>query len=265
MTVAEVLHFLVQAPAARLDRYLAEQQERLSRAYIQKLIAEGQVTVNGIPARPSQRLRPGDRVQVTVPPPVPLELAPEPIPLSIAYEDADLLVVDKPAGLVVHPAPGHREHTLVNALLAHCPDLAGIKGSLRPGIVHRLDKDTSGLLVVAKTEAAQQSLSQQIAQRAILKVYLALVTGHLSLERGSIEAPIGRHPRHRKRMAIMAGGREALTHYQVLRYCQGCCLVEARPVTGRTHQIRVHLASLGHPIVGDPLYGQRGQPLEVPR
>lgn len=263
---SDYLDFVVEAPAARLDRYLAERQDRLTRAHIQKLIKEGLVTVNGLPVRASQRLRPSDRIRVTVPPPTPLELVPEPLPLSIVYEDADIIVVNKPAGLVVHPAPGHRHRTLVNALLAHCPDLAGIKGTIRPGIVHRLDKDTSGLLVVAKNDAAQQSLSRQIAQRAILKGYLALVVGRLARERGTVDAPIGRHPRDRKRMAVVPEGREAVTHYQVLSYYRDCTLVDVRPVTGRTHQIRVHMSYLGHPIVGDPIYGRGpARRVEVPR
>jgi len=264
--VPEVLEFQVAAVAPRLDRYLAEQQTHLTRAHIQVLIKAGLVTVNGQPARPSQRLRPGDRVRVVVPPPEPLALEAEPLPLRVVYEDSDIIVVDKPSGLVVHPAPGHREHTLVNALLAHCPDLAGIKGTIRPGIVHRLDKDTSGLLVVAKTDAAQQSLSQQIAQRAITKGYLALVVGRLSPERGTVDAPIGRHPVDRKRMAVVPNGREAVTRYEVLRYYRDCTLVDVRPVTGRTHQIRVHMAHLGHPIAGDPIYGRGvARRVEVPR
>ncbi|MBI2916416.1 MAG: RluA family pseudouridine synthase [Chloroflexi bacterium] len=264
--MVEVLEFNVDAAALRLDRYLAERQDRLTRAHLQKLIREGLVTVGGLPARASQRLRPGDRIQVTVPAPEPLTLTPQPQPLSIVYEDTDIIVVDKPAGLVVHPAPGHRERTLVNALLAHCPDLAGIKGTIRPGIVHRLDKDTSGLLVVAKNDAAQQSLSRQIAQRAILKGYLALVVGRLSPERGSVVAPIGRHPRDRKRMAVVPEGREAVTRYQVVRYYRDSTLVDVRPVTGRTHQIRVHMAYLGYPVAGDPIYGRGvARRLEAPR
>ena len=191
-----------------------------------------------------------------VPPPRPLDVEPEAIPLRIIYEDEDLLVVDKPAGMTVHPAPGQTRHTLVNALLAHCRDLSGVGGVLRPGIVHRLDKDTSGLLLVAKNDRAHADLSRQLKERAVEKGYLALVRGRMEQAEGVIEGAIGRDPRNRKRMAIVEGGRPARTAYRVREYLDGMTLVEVAPSTGRTHQIRVHFAAAGHPIVGDALYGK---------
>ena len=259
--MSERMEFVAQRPGARLDKYLAEEC-RLSRSYLQKLIAEGQVRVNEGPARASQVLGAGDRITVTLPPPPPSPLTPEDIPLDIAYEDSDLLVLDKPAGLVVHPAPGHQSGTLVNALLAHCPRLGDAEGSVRPGIVHRLDKDTSGLMVVAKSAAAQASLAGQIKERSITKAYLALVRGRLSPRQGAIEAPVGRHPGMRKRMAVVSGGREARTEYRVMDYLDDYTLVEALPETGRTHQIRVHFSAIGHPVFGDPVYGRRSPLLE---
>lgn len=254
-----MIELIVEESAGRLDKYLAE-HTNLSRAHIQKLIREGNVRVGGIPTlRPSRGLTRGECITLSLPPPEPIEAKPEDIPLAIVYEDADVIVIDKPAGLTVHPAAGHPSGTLVNALLAHCPDLAGIRGSLRPGIVHRLDKDTSGLMMVAKSDAAQQHLSAQIKRREITKGYLALVHGHLSPERGMIEGPIGRHPRDRKKMAIVSTGREARTFYEVKEYRGDCTFVEVRPETGRTHQIRVHLASIGHPLVGDALYGRKSE------
>jgi len=221
------------------------------------------VLVSGRPAKASHRLRQGDEVTVHLPPPEPLDVAPEDVPLNVVYEDRDILVINKPAGMVVHPAPGHRGGTLVNAILARCPDLAGIGGYQRPGIVHRLDKDTSGLMVVAKNDKAHHSLTSQLKARRVHKVYLALVEGHLEPSQGVIDAPIGRHPRQRQRMAVVANGREAQTRYCVLHYLPGYTLVEASPITGRPHQIRVHMAAVGHPVVGDPVYG-RPSPL-VPR
>jgi len=250
------LEFTVNSPGSRLDRYIAEHCQ-ISRAYAQQLIGEGQITVNGHRSKASHRLAIGDRVIAVIPPPSPIPLAPEDIPLKVVYEDSDLIVVDKPAGLLVHPAAGQDTGTLVNALLARCPDLQGIDGSVRPGIVHRLDKNTSGLMVVAKNDAAQMSLSRQIKQRSITKGYLALVAGHLSPKRGAIEAPVGRHPKDRKRMAVVSGGREARTQYQVIKYLNGYTLLEAMPETGRTHQIRVHFSAVGHPVLGDPVYGKK--------
>lgn len=248
--------FTVAGTGERLDKYVAEQCQ-ISRSYAQKLIDDGLVAVNEIAAKASQKLNIGDRIAVSIPPPSPISLAPENIPLKVVYEDKDLIVVDKPAGLLVHPAAGQRTGTLVNAILARCSDLGEINGSVRPGIVHRLDKDTSGLMMVAKNEAAQRSLSRQINQRSIKKGYLALVMGHLTPEQGAIDAPIGRHPKDRKRMAVVSGGREARTEYKVIKYLDDYTLVEVMPETGRTHQIRVHFAAIGHPIFGDHVYGKR--------
>jgi len=244
----------VETGGVRLDKYIAE-HSGLSRSHIQKLIKDEKVLVEGNPAKASQEAVIGEKIVITVPLPTPISVDPEDIPLSIVYEDDDLMVIDKPAGLTVHPAPGHRTGTLVNAILAHCPNLAGIKGSIRPGIVHRLDKDTSGLIMVAKNDAAQLSLSGQIKKRSVQKWYLVLVSGHLSPRNGAIEAPIGRHPKDRKKMAIVSTGREARTVYRVKEYLGNYSFLEVRIETGRTHQIRVHLSSIGYPVVGDAVYG----------
>lgn len=241
----------------RLDLFLSRQLEQVSRSYLQELIQSGHVTRNGKPAKASSRLKTLDRIVVFLPEPQHVKLEPEPIPLDIVYEDADLLVINKPQGLVVHPAPGHYHGTLVNALLFHCRDLAGIRGSLRPGIVHRLDKETSGLLVVAKTDLAMQGLIEQIKNRQVRRHYLALVHGELDRQTGRIQAPIGRSPRNRKKMAVVESGRPAVTWYHVMERFAGFSLVEVRLETGRTHQIRVHMAYIGHPVAGDPVYGPR--------
>jgi 23S rRNA pseudouridine1911/1915/1917 synthase len=240
----------------RLDVFLARSLPDLSRAHAQRLIAEGHVRIEGENPKPSLRVEAGARIEVEIPAPVPIAPRPESIPLAVLYEDRDLLVVDKPAGMPVHPGPGHEGATLVNALLAHCPDLTGIEGSLRPGIVHRLDKDTSGLLVVAKNDRAQLALQSQMAARTARKEYLALVQG-MPPSHGTIDAPIGRHPGRRKQMAVVAEGRPARTHYRVLGQAGADALVLTRLETGRTHQIRVHFAAIGHPIVGDQVYGKR--------
>ena len=241
----------------RLDRYLVAIQENISRTTAQQMVAEGTVLVNGRPSKPGYALRIGDEVQV-------LQKAarsytgtakPQPLALDIIYEDSDLLVVNKAAGMVVHPAPGHSDDTLVNALLAYYPDLRGCEG-LRPGIVHRLDKDTSGVLVIAKNAETQAALIEQMKQHKVIKRYLALVDGVVSLDQGSIDAPIGRDPRHRQQMAITAvASREARTHFRVLERFQRHTLLLLQLETGRTHQIRVHLQAIGHPVVGDPVYG----------
>ncbi|TES84889.1 MAG: RluA family pseudouridine synthase [Dehalococcoidia bacterium] len=239
----------------RLDKYVCARVPELSRTRVQKLIAAGNITVNGQPAKPGLRLNIGDKIDIDIPPTPPRELKPEAIPLKIIYEDDDLLVVDKPAGLTVHPAPGHPAHTLVNAILAHFPHLADVGDSLRPGVVHRLDKDTSGVMLVAKNSAAQADLARQFKSHSVTKAYLALVKGRLEPENGIIEADIGRDPHNRKKMAVVAAGRKARTEYRVIKYIGGYTLLEIMPETGRTHQIRVHLAAIGFPVVGDKVYG----------
>jgi 23S rRNA pseudouridine1911/1915/1917 synthase len=249
----------------RLDVFVARCCPSLSRSVVQRLIREGRVTVGDPPAasRAGQRLERGDRVLVRMPSEEPEALRPEPIPLTILYEDADLLVIDKPAGLTVHPAAGVRRGTLAAALLAYRPELAGVGGPERSGIVHRLDRDTSGLLVVAKNEAARAALTRQWKERQVEKGYLALVHGRLEPPQGVIDAPIGRDPRYRQRMAVVEGGRAARTSYRVRHHLpagpagrEAYSLVEVTPSTGRTHQIRVHFAALGHPLVGDRVYGR---------
>ena len=251
----KVYSFIVDKPGVRLDKYVCDKLVELSRTRIQRLIADGYITVNDRMAKVGLRLNIGDRLRVIIPPAPPSPLTPEAMPLSILYEDDDLLVIDKPAGLTVHPAPGHPSHTLVNAIISHFPHLASISDSLRPGIVHRLDKDTSGVMVVAKNSLAQAKLVEQFKACLVTKAYLVLVKGRLTPENGIIEAPIGRDPRNRKRMAVVAGGRQARTDYRVVKYIGDYTLVEARPETGRTHQIRVHFSAIGYPVVGDKVYG----------
>ena len=242
----------------RVDRLVAE-ATGLSRSHVQKLISDGRLTVDGEPLRANAIVSAGTEVRLDVPEPVALDLAPAPdIPLRIVYEDDDLLIVDKPAGLVVHPSPGHHDgDTLVNALLARAggAEYGGIAGVARPGIVHRLDRDTSGLLMVAKHDAAQQSLMAQLKARRIRKTYQALVAGNVAAAVGRIEAPIGRDPKHRTRMAVVPDGRPSVTGYRVRERFTGWTLLELDLVTGRTHQIRVHLDGIGHPLAGDPVYG----------
>ena len=256
MTTSEY-SILVQDGEARLDHYLAGLELGLTRSRLRQLIVEGRVVVNGVAVKPAHRVRSGDRVLVSVPPPRPSVAVPQDIPLAVVYQDTDLVVIDKPAGLAVHPGPGHPDQTLVNGLLALCPDIQGIGGEIRPGIVHRLDKDTSGLMIAAKNEAAHHDLSRQIKDRAVRKGYLALVEGLPSTDKGIIDVPVGRDPRRRTRMAVTAGGRESRTGYRLLEQAGRYSLLELQLHTGRTHQARVHLAWLGHPLLGDAVYGRR--------
>ncbi len=256
--------FMVNQAGERIDRWLSAKLPDASRSQVQRWLKDGLVTVNGRLVRPSYRVAAGDRLQVIVPQPEVSELLPENIPLEILYQDSALLVVNKPAGMVVHPAPGHPNGTLVNALLYHVPDLAGIGGVLRPGIVHRLDKETSGLLLVAKNDSVLRALQAQFKERQVEKRYLALLAGHLTPGRGRIEASIGRDPRQRQRMWVVPNGRPAVTEYEVRGYYDSFTLVEVHLLTGRTHQIRVHFAYLRHPVVGDSVYGFRKPRLSPP-
>ena len=263
----------------RADFFLSENIDGLTRSAAQKLLSDGQVTGGGVPLRKNDRLAGGSIIMCKIPPPVAYEAAAEAIPLDIVYEDADIIVINKPRGLVVHPAAGHFTGTLVNALLHHCgSSLSGIGGVQRPGIVHRLDKDTSGLLVAAKNDAAHQALTAQLSAREMERTYQALCIGRVKQDVQRVDIPIGRHPVDRKKMAAFAHGgangresithqsgksREAVTHFKVLERLPRFTLVEARLETGRTHQIRVHLSYLGHPVLGDPLYGPKKQPFNM--
>ena len=251
----KVYSFIADKTGVRLDKYVGEKCAELSRTHAQKLIADGYITVNDRAAKVGLKLNIGDRVDIIIPSTAPSPLSPEAIPLNIIYEDDDLLVVDKPAGLAVHPAPGHLDHTLVNAVLSYLPGLAETSNSLRPGIVHRLDKDTSGVMLVAKNERARLDLMQQFEAHSVAKTYLVLVKGHLIPEGGVIEAPIGRDLSNRKRMAVVTEGRAARTQYHIVKYMGNYTLLEVRTETGRTHQIRVHLKAIGYPVVGDVTYG----------
>jgi 23S rRNA pseudouridine1911/1915/1917 synthase len=256
---AEIITVEKSLPAARLDTYLRSQFPAASRGTIQRLIEQGDIRVDGRTVKPTHHPQAGEQIEVHWPEARPAEAQPEEIPLDILFEDDRLLVLNKIPGLVVHPAAGHEEHTLVNALLHHCAgQLSGIGGVARPGIVHRLDKETSGCMVVAKTDAAHLALSAQFASRKVEKIYHAIVCGEMQRDSGEIRAAIARHPTHRKRMAVNDGsGREAWTSYRVLEWLREATLVEARLHTGRTHQVRVHFQFLGFPLVGDPTYGTR--------
>ena len=242
----------------RLDAFLASSLDGLTRSQATRLIESGEVAVNGRAVSKSYKLAGGEDIAVTLPEPEPVEAVPQDIPLDVVYEDADVIVVNKPSGMVVHPAPGHPDGTLVNALLYHCAGtLSGVGGALRPGIVHRIDRDTSGLIIAAKNDAAHQYLSAQLADHTLARTYECIVVGSLREDRGTVDAPIARHPTDRKRMAVVAGGREAVTHWEVIARYPGYTHVRCRLETGRTHQIRVHMAYIGHPILGDTVYGAK--------
>mgnify|MGYP001183611396 CR=1 FL=1 len=259
MTFIEIF-FPPDRISERLDQFVASSVTELSRAAVHRLIESGDICVNGATAKPSFKLKEGDRIAINVPNPEASEAIPEDIPLEILYEDRDIIVVNKPAGMVVHPGAGNPDGTLVNALLGHCTDLSGIGGQLRPGIVHRIDKDTSGVLIAAKNDNAHLSLSHQFKEHTIKRIYLALVLGSPKFDTGHIESTIGRHPVDRKKMSSKARqGKQAVTHWKVMARYDGVTLLRLRLETGRTHQIRVHLSEAGHPLVGDQLYGTEGR------
>ncbi|MCK4452638.1 MAG: RluA family pseudouridine synthase, partial [Anaerolineae bacterium] len=259
--VVPLVSFTVEAGGERLDKVTPAHVPDLSRATAQRLIKAGEVTVNGRPSKPSYRVQVGDEVVVRVPIEMPTPVVPENIPLDVIYEDDALLVVNKPAGMVVHPAYGHASGTLVNAVLAHCPQIADVGGPDRAGVVHRLDKDTSGLILIAKDSVTRAALQRQFKRRQVSKTYLALVEGQVQPREGVVEAPVGRDKRQRKKMAVVRSGREARTMYRAIEYFANYTLLEVRPHTGRTHQVRVHLSWLGYPIVGDAVYGRHRQRL----
>ncbi len=243
----------------RLDHYLSNKLSQFSRNRIQTLIKQGNVSLNSKPVKANHRMKLGDRIQIEIPAPQKLDVLPEEIKLDIIYEDSDIAVINKPQGMVVHPAVGNYNGTLVNALLYHCEELSGINGKIRPGIVHRIDKDTSGVLVVAKNDFAHLNLSKQIQNKTVARIYLAVAEDNIKTDEGTISAPISRNPGDRKKMAVVKGGRQAVTHYKVLERFGNYTYLELALETGRTHQIRVHLNHLGNPIVGDPVYGRRNQ------
>ena len=249
----------------RIDVFLAENMEDLSRSGVQKLIDEGMITLNGGKTKANYKLREKDIIDVTVPEVKEVEILPEDIPLDILYEDSDVIVVNKPQGMVVHPAPGHTSGTLVNALMFHCgDDLSGINGEKRPGIVHRIDKDTSGVLMIAKNDMAHQSLAAQLAEHSITRKYNAVVYNGFNEDEGTVNQPIGRNPQDRKKMAVtQKHSRHAVTHYRVIERMEKFTLIEAQLETGRTHQIRVHMTYIGHPLLGDPVYGPKKQPISL--
>lgn len=257
----EVMQYVVDETSSgmRLDVYLARMLTERSRSYIQNLIEENTVLVNNKLKKSNYKINNQDIILITIPDPIELSIKPQNIPLDILYEDGDLIVVNKPKGMVVHPAAGVYENTLVNALLGHCSDLSGINGVYRPGIVHRIDKDTSGILVVAKNDYAHNKLALQLKDHSMNRIYLALVEGIIKEEEGTIDEPLGRHSIERVKIAIVKDGRRAVTHYRVIERYRNNTLIECKLETGRTHQIRVHMAYKGHPIVGDPVYGYKKQ------
>ena len=245
-------------PGERADAFLARVVPDLTRSAAQRLLEAGAVRLAGRPVRKNYRTAPGDVLEVDIPAPQPVDLVPQDIPLDIVYEDGDVIVVNKPVGMVVHPAPGHSDGTLVNALLYHCGNtLSGINGTLRPGIVHRIDRDTSGLIIAAKNDAAHLALAAQLADHTLARTYECLAVGNFRQDSGTVNAPIGRSRSDRKKMAVVAGGRPAITHWEVLARYPGVTHLRCRLETGRPHQIRVHLAYIGHPILGDTVYGNK--------
>ena len=246
----------VSAKAGRLDKYISEHSD-LSRSRVQELLTSGDILVNSKQEKPSYKVAIGDKISVHVPKLVPLNVEPEDIPLDIVYEDNDVIVVNKPQGMVVHPSAGHPNHTLVNALINHTKELAASPEGFRPGIVHRIDKDTSGLLMIAKNTQARESLESQLAHKTNKRVYLAIVHGNFKEASGTIDAPIARNPKERKKMAVVESGKAAVTHFKVLEQYPNYALVSCQLETGRTHQIRVHMKYIGHPLAGDPLYGPK--------
>ena len=248
--------YVITDQTGRIDKVLTSLEPEITRSQLKNLINDGHVTVNGQAVKPKYKVQAGDKISLVKPEPQSLELTPENIPLDIVYEDDDMIVVNKPQGMVVHPAPGHPDHTLVNALLYHSP-LSTINGTFRPGIVHRIDKDTSGLLMVAKNDLAHQSLAEQLRNKTNKREYLALVYGQIKEDEGTIDAPLDRNPQDRKKQAVVKGGRHAVTHFKVIKRYDNFTLVKCILETGRTHQIRVHMKYIGHPLVGDPLYGPR--------
>lgn len=255
----ELLNLTADQAGERVDAFLARSVPDLTRSAAQRLLEEGAVTRNGRPVKKNEKTAVGDRLEVALPDPEPVAILPQNIPLDVVYEDADVIVVNKPVGLVVHPAPGHPDGTLVNALLYHCGNtLSGINGELRPGIVHRIDRDTSGLIIAAKNDKAHLALAAQLQDHSLARVYEAVAVGNLREDQGTVNAPIGRHPVDRKRMAVdWKNGRPAVTHWSVLGRYPGYTHVSCRLETGRTHQIRVHMASIGHPLLGDVVYGSK--------
>lgn len=261
----EKLFFTIEKGGERIDKYLSEQLEDMTRSHIQKLIKENMVRVNGMAVKSNFKLSASDQIEVEIPELKEPDIRPENIPLDILYEDQDILVVNKPKGMVVHPAPGHYTGTLVNAIMYHCKDnLSGINGVMRPGIVHRIDMDTTGSLLICKNDRAHQALAEQLKEHSITRKYHAIVHGRLKEDEGTIDKPIGRHPIDRKKMSVhCTNGREAITHYRVLKRFQQFTYIECQLETGRTHQIRVHMSSIGHPILGDQIYGPAKCPYKL--
>lgn len=261
----EKLFFTIEKGGERIDKYLSEQLEDMTRSHIQKLIKENMVRVNGMAVKSNFKLSASDQIEVEIPELKEPDILPENIPLNILYEDQDILVVNKPKGMVVHPAPGHYTGTLVNAIMYHCKDnLSGINGVMRPGIVHRIDMDTTGSLLICKNDRAHQALAEQLKEHSITRKYHAIVHGRLKEDEGTIDKPIGRHPIDRKKMSVhCTNGREAITHYRVLKRFQQFTYIECQLETGRTHQIRVHMSSIGHPILGDQVYGPAKCPYKL--